>query len=868
MSNNDKFFESFKAAAREVEEQRFAGFEDVWQRVEQRLDEQPVRRLAWYRRPVWWGVAAAIVLLLGLLLWPAADEQATAPIAQQPTAQPPAPVPGTEPLLPAADDVVTVEPEKSNPSQRSSPALATQSRSAATRQPADEVPTAATAPRAEAVASTASAAPVRPDSLRSGVVKDATGRPLAGAMVSSSKATVVTDAQGRYSLPVSAEADSIQVNLIGYEPTALKAATADNDVVLQLSANTLSEVVVTGYSVKQKRDITGAVTSVNQRNFQYSASAPAQGLQGRVPGVQARGNAGVPGTGAQVRIRGAASVKGGQEPLYLVNGVPVSGRAFARLKPADIENVNVLKDASASSIYGSRAANGVVLVTTKDKSKAAMKRLQKLDEELLAAGKKLAPDPATVPAVPSPDESYAALEENAFVSPGIEPLSTFSIDVDNASYSNIRRFLNNGQPVPTDAVRVEEMMNYFAYQYPTPKAGEAFSISPEYADCPWNSQHKLLRIGIRARSIAPAQLPASHLVFLIDVSGSMSDENKLPLLKQSMKLLVRQLRAEDKVSIVVYAGAAGLVLPPTSGMQKAEIEAAIDRLNAGGSTAGGEGILLAYKTAREHFISGGNNRVVLATDGDFNVGLNSVADLQKLIAEQRESGVFLTCLGYGMGNYKDDRLETLADKGNGNYAYIDNMQEANKFLNKEFTGSMFTVAKDVKLQVEFNPKYVQAYRLIGYENRKLQAEDFANDKVDAGEMGSGHTVTALYEIIPAGVKSDMAPAATTLRYQQPTGSQQHGQEMALIKYRYKQPDGKTSTEGSVAITHEPLRLANSSEDFRFAVAVAWLGLKLRESTLIKEKASFQIIELARGATSFDPEGYRKEFLRLVQTLKQ
>jgi len=345
----------------------------------------------------------------------------------------------------------------------------------------------------------------------------------------------------------------------------------------------------------------------------------------------------------------------------------------------------------------------------------------------------LLPNPDDAVTANENTESYTELVENPFESPKTAPLSTFSIDVDNAAYTNIRRFINNGQPVPKDAVRVEEMVNFFKYQYPQPVDEHPFSINTEYSESPWNAEHKLLRIGLQGKNIPTHNLPPSNLVFLVDVSGSMSDYNKLPLLKESMKVLVKELRAKDKVAIVVYAGAAGVVLEPTSGDDKETIIEAFDNLNAGGSTAGGEGIELAYQLAKQNFIKDGNNRVILATDGDFNVGKSSDADMEDLIEEKRKSGIFLTVLGYGMGNYKDSKMEILADKGNGNYAYIDNIQEANRFLGREFKGSLFAIAKDVKIQIEFNPKHVQAYRLIGYENRKLKAEDFKNDAVDAGD---------------------------------------------------------------------------------------------------------------------------------------
>ncbi|WP_433764928.1 vWA domain-containing protein [Flavobacterium ginsenosidimutans] len=462
-------------------------------------------------------------------------------------------------------------------------------------------------------------------------------------------------------------------------------------------------------------------------------------------------------------------------------------------------------------------------------------------------------------------ESYAELEENPFESPLKEPLSTFSIDVDNASYTNIRRFINEGQKVPKDAVRIEEMINFFKYKYPQPDGEHPFSINTEYSDCPWNKNSRLLKIGLQGKNIPMANLPASNLVFLVDVSGSMDKQNKLPLLKESMKVLVKELRSIDKVSIVVYAGSAGVVLEPTSGDNKDEIMDAFDDLHAGGSTAGGEGIELAYKLAQQNFIKEGNNRVVIATDGDFNVGASSDDDMLKLIEQKRESGVFLTVLGFGMGNYKDSKMEILADKGNGNYAYIDNIQEANRFLGKEFKGSMFAIAKDVKIQIEFNPNHVQAYRLIGYENRKLNAEDFKNDKIDAGELGSGHSVTALYEIVPVGVESDYVPS--DLKYTKTQKApENHSDELATVKFRYKKPDGNKSVEIVNVIGDKKTNLENSSQDFKFTTAVSWFGLKLRESKYIANSSSSDIKRLAKSGLSNDEEGYRSEFVRLVDAV--
>ena len=465
------------------------------------------------------------------------------------------------------------------------------------------------------------------------------------------------------------------------------------------------------------------------------------------------------------------------------------------------------------------------------------------------------------------DEDYGAIVENPFTSPKSEPLSTFSIDVDNASYTNVRRFINQGQTVPKDAVRVEEMVNFFKYNYEKPTGNHPFAIATEYGDCPWNEKHKLVKIGLQGKEIPNDKLPNSNFVFLIDVSGSMNSQNKLPLLKESMKVLVNQLRKNDKVAIVVYAGAAGMVLPPTSGDEKETIIKALDKLSAGGSTAGGAGIELAYKMAIENFIKGGNNRVILATDGDFNVGASSNKDMETLIEEKRKSGVFLTCLGYGMGNYKDSKMEILANKGNGNYAYIDNIQEANRFLGKEFKGSMFAIAKDVKIQIEFNPKHVQSYRLIGYENRKLRPEDFKNDAIDAGELGSGHTVTALYEIIPTGVESTFNQDIADLKYSEiKIAPKDYSDELATIKFRYKKPDGEKSIEMVETIKNNVLSLAKTSEDFKFSAAVAWFGLKLRDSKLVTNKTSKDIKALALQGKSKDEDGYRSEFIRLVEAV--
>jgi Ca-activated chloride channel family protein len=463
-------------------------------------------------------------------------------------------------------------------------------------------------------------------------------------------------------------------------------------------------------------------------------------------------------------------------------------------------------------------------------------------------------------------EGYATIHENGYKDAIKQPLSTFSIDVDKASYANVRRFINMGQLPPIDAVRIEEMINYFTYDYPEPKGKHPFSVYTELAVCPWNPDHHLLHVGLKGKSIDKTELPASNLVFLLDVSGSMNSPNKLPLLKNAFYMLVNELREEDRVAIVVYAGAAGLVLPSAPGNRKEDILGAIDKLSAGGSTAGGEGLLLAYKVAEENFIEGGNNRIILATDGDFNVGVSSNAEMERLVEKKRDNGVFMTVLGFGMGNYKDDKMEIIADKGNGNYAYIDNIQEARKVMVAEFGGTLFTIAKDVKFQLEFNPARIKAYRLIGYENRLLNDEDFNDDKKDAGEMGAGHNVTALYELIPAGSEENTG-SIDPLKYQanSKTIKPDPGAELLTIKLRYKQPDGKTSTLYEEPVQGKLLGKKSTSESFRFSAAVAEFGLILRDSQY-KENASIeQIISLAQGGRGDDAEGYRGEFIKLVKT---
>ncbi len=464
-------------------------------------------------------------------------------------------------------------------------------------------------------------------------------------------------------------------------------------------------------------------------------------------------------------------------------------------------------------------------------------------------------------------EGYDYIHENIFRTSAENPLSTFSIDVDAASYSNVRRMLHAGQVPPAGAVRVEEMINYFQYDYPQPKQDVPFSFTTEMNDCPWNSQHKLVLIGMQGKTIPVDDLPASNLVFLIDVSGSMASAGKLPLVKASLKMLTEQLREQDKVSIVVYAGAAGLVLPPTSGQNKTAIKDALEKLSAGGSTAGGAGIKLAYKTARENFKANANNRVILCSDGDFNIGMSSDDAMERLIEEERNSGIYLTVLGYGMGNYKDNKMQKLADKGNGNHAYIDGMSEAKKVLINEFGGTLFTIAKDVKLQVEFNPAHVQGYRLVGYENRMLNKEDFNDDQKDAGDLGSGHTVTALYEIIPIGVQSSFLKNVDPLKYQKngTAAVSDLANEMMTIKFRYKTPGDEKSMLMVHPLLYSQKKSGQASENFRFAAAVAEFGILLRNSAFKAGASYASVLRSAGNALSYDKEGYRREFIRLVES---
>lgn len=937
MENQDKIYEQFKEAAGKAEQKGFDRMEAVWSRVEEKLDEKKKRRgIAWWK---YTGAAAMLLLFISignLIMRNNADPVVNPNVA------------------PERNVTTVIDTQKVNETFNPAPEKVAKG--------ADEA-VVVNEPKAGQIY----------DTLSNGRASHR-GLPVSERTFGNNPNIVY---KGRAKFTESRNAPTPEALPFGYfdsEKTKekkqaagavtaisaeelLKASVSNMATVSPNASNQYPAATTNRYLIDRSIPITGseansivAKQEVTVAEDRANASV-LQSLQGQVAGLNIATGKGQPGADTTIILRGTGSINGNIEPLFIADGVPVDEDGFRSINQNDIESYEILSDASATSIYGNRGANGVILINTKsgafqeahyerpEEIKAKLDNISRLpgentvyiidgivvDKDVIdtlnpndiATCDIYKNDPNTLlysnrgnsptvifrtkgglskktksiiernrkndsdtsqqlefqPVKPKAkiqvdQEEYESFEENKFENTATVPLSTFSIDVDNASYTNVRRFLNNGQTVPKDAVRVEEMINFFKYQYPQPTGNDVFSINTEYSDVPWNPKHKLLKIGLKGKDIPTADLPASNFVFLIDVSGSMSDSNKLPLLKQSMKLLVNQMRPQDRIAIVVYAGAAGLVLPSTSGGEKSTIINALNKLEAGGSTAGGAGIELAYKTAQENFIRGGNNRVILATDGDFNVGTSSNTDMQTLIEEKRKSGVFLTCLGYGMGNYKDSKMEILADKGNGNYAYIDNMQEADRFLQKEFKGSMFAIAKDVKIQIEFNPKHVQSYRLIGYENRKLRNEDFANDAIDAGELGSGHTVTALYEIIPVGVESDYFTPAPELKYSEPVKtSGNFSDELATIKFRHKKPDEDVSKETVKVIPNVVTPLNTTSGDFKFAAAVAWFGLKLRDSKLVPNKETKAIIELAKQGQQPDPEGYRAEFIRLVDMVE-
>ncbi len=695
------------------------------------------------------------------------------------------------------------------------------------------------------------------DKTISGIISDETGAPMPGVTVVrvGTKEKTQTDFDGKYVIRAS-KGDVLRFFFLGY---ITENWTIEDDNVVSFNMkpdNTaLDEVVITALGVKRKKDlVTSAYQEVRTEQL-ATANNPniVPGLAGKVSGLKISQNSnGLGSGGTRIVLRGNRSLQSGNQALVVIDGKIASTAALNKINPKKIKNVNVIKGAQGAALYGSQGSNGVIVVSTKKGNYKAPKVKETTPEVVQQVPERM------------DNESYTKIHENKFKNASLEPLSTFSIDVDKASYSNVRRLINNGQFIPADAVKIEEMVNYFDYNYPQPKGDDPFSINTEVAKTPWNKDTRLVKVGLQGKTYENEALPASNLTFLIDVSGSMGRTNKLPLLKSAFKLLVNQLRAKDRVSIVVYAGAAGVVLEPTSGNDKDKIIKALENLQSGGSTAGGRGIELAYKLAQQHFKKDGNNRVILATDGDFNVGASSNEAMEKLIVDKRKTGVFLSVLGFGYGNYKDSKLEILADKGNGNHAYIDTMQEAKLIFGKEFGGTLFTIAKDVKIQVEFNPAKVQAYRLIGYENRLLANEDFVNDAIDAGELGSGHTVTALYEVVPVGSKSDYTKKFIDLKYTQIKTTEAFEDELLTVKFRYKKPDGDKSIE-LVHVTKDEIK--EPSQDLNFAASVALFGMQLRASQFHNNSKIEDVIALAEAGRGEDREGYRAEFIRLISTVK-
>ena len=672
-----------------------------------------------------------------------------------------------------------------------------------------------------------------------GRVRDQAGFPIANAQVTivGTSFGTLTNQSGYYFFNnIPAGKITVSVAFVGYKRVEVRdviiltGRTTSQDIQLEQSPFQVDAITV--YSAGQPLVPRDEVTTRQRVEGTYTETLPAEkpnqvlALQ---PGVVA-----TPG-GAALSVRGG---RDGQATTY-VNGVPVApGYGGAGFVSGVTVGVNAFDQAAvttgASSTEFGNAQNGVVNLEGNH-------HYPHYD--------------------PRAGERYNPIYDNGFLGARENPLSTFSIDVDAASYSNMRRFLSMGQAPPPNAVRIEELINYFDYNYQPPRGNQPFSVHTEVTAAPWNPQHQLVLVGLQGRTLQGSELPPSNLVFLIDVSGSMASPDKLPLVQSAFRLLVPQLRSQDRVAIVVYAGSAGLVLPSTPGSQKEVILDAIDRLSAGGSTAGGAGIQLAYRVAKENFIAEANNRVILATDGDFNVGVTSDAELVRLIEEKRRDGTFLTVLGFGTGNLQDAKMEQLADKGNGQYAYIDNLNEARKVFVQEMRSTLFTIAKDVKIQIEFNPALVSSYRLIGYENRLLQAQDFNNDIKDAGELGAGHSVTALYEVVPPGAGVD------DLRYQATAAPpvERHTDELLTIKLRYKEPDGETSR----LITHTlRARGEDATGNIRFASAVAAFGMILRNSEHMGSATPDMVVRLAREAGGADEFGYREEFIRLVESYRQ
>jgi len=734
-----------------------------------------------------------------------------------------------------------------------------------------------------------------------GVVSDLMG-PVAdiAVKVKGTANGTVTNFDGNYTIKANT-GDVLEFSHISYT-TVTKTIKRRNviNVTMKESGNTLECIVVSAYGIKRKKRRTSSCVVVRSESLtKASTTSIASALKGKVSGLKIIGS-NKTNSNTTITLRGNRSFSQNKEPLYIIDGMPVNKIDFNKIKSKKIASVNVIKGVSAAALYGSMGVNGVVVVTTKAGVYKSLnnknnKKLYIVDGKEMTFENYIKIAPNKIKSIQNlknkslidlygkqekygivsvktftdeelVNETYQEINENQFAHVLFSPLSTFSIDVDKTSYSNVRRMINNGQEIPADAVKIEEMINYFDYNYKQPKGEHPFSIQTEVANSPITEHAKIVKIGLQGKNIATDNLPASNIVFLIDVSGSMGEQNKLPLLKSAFKVLVKQLRKKDKISIVVYAGAAGVVLESTSGDNKYKLIKALDDLQSGGSTAGGEGIELAYKIAQENFIKNGNNRIILATDGDFNVGASSDKSMEELIVEKRKSGVFLTVLGFGMGNYKNSKLETLADKGNGNHAYIDTMQEAKRVLGTEFGGTLYTIAKDVKIQVEFNPNKVKAYRLIGYENRLLANEDFVDDTKDAGELGSNHTVTALYEVIPVGVESKYLKNIEDLKYVRSNAQNNFNKELLTVKFRYKKPSGTKSKEIIHIMQDRNTAFENATDDFRFATSVAMFGMKLRKSRFIETIEFKNIIAIANKSRGEDKHAYRAEFIRLIETI--
>ena len=612
-----------------------------------------------------------------------------------------------------------------------------------------------------------------------------------------------------------------------------------------------------------RQPITAPVIALASLVLVLGAAGPVGAQLGGIEGRVSDGVTGQPLSGVQIAVEGTTLItlsNGGGR--YLLQGVPAGEHTlvFEYLGyAAERRQVTVAPgQTTVVDIALARAAVSMdeLVITGRPQAESRLRAVGARSADLAAYS--FSTDFNT--------ESYAHIAENDFRLVSAAPLSTFSIDVDRASYSNVRRFIQSGTRPPIDAVRIEEMINYFPYDWGRVRGDHPFAVTTEVWEAPWNRDHRLVRIGLHAESMDVDDLPPGNLVFLLDVSGSMRPADKLPLLKSAFALLVDQLRPEDRVAIVVYAGAAGLVLESTPGDRKDKILAALNDLEAGGSTAGGQGLRLAYDVAREHYIDGGNNRIILATDGDFNVGPSSDAEMVRLIEKEREGGTFLTVLGFGTGNLKDSKMEQIADHGNGNFHYVDGLLEARKVLVEEMGGTLLTLARDVKLQVEFNPVRAAGYRLIGYENRLLADEDFNDDTKDAGELGAGHTVTALYEVVPAGAEVPRGEV-DALRYQpQPDDPppSDFDDELLFVKVRYKDPDGARSKLLELAVAE---RTRSPSTDFRFAAAVAGFGMLLRDSEHAGDLTLDDVVKLAEKGKGDDPRGYRGQFIQLVEATR-